>query len=396
MPVVAELAKPGSEPAADAASVKGKIEKPRKARSVTPVYRKALAAFFANEPMYHEGAKGWLYLPSSALLYWPFTLGPVWFGEALYRLVSTAFYAWAVWRVAIRASPRRAAGASGLQAADYFPVMTLLAIPVAAGAIRNGQMNIALGAAMAVGFCELAAARYVIAAAWLSLGVWTKPPGVVPALLAMGVTPKVRFIASLVIGMILSVAVMHVNLNLAYVREQFHQGMAKVLEAGGPDVGVFDDLGGALSTFQVPAPEWLMTGLRVGAAVGVWVLSLVALRRRERGEAWVIILTLCASYLMVFNPRTEGVSYPILMPGLAAVTCWALFKYRCKIGSPIMLAINLVMMTAQFLFPLLAKLLGSDGAGGDKALRPIATCLLMVILAVDVLTRKAQGTRQEA
>ena len=87
-------------------------------RSVTPVYREALRAFFANEPMYHEGAKGWLYLPSSALLYWPFTLGPVWFGEALYRLVSTAFYAWAVWRVAILASPRRAAGASGLQAAD--------------------------------------------------------------------------------------------------------------------------------------------------------------------------------------------------------------------------------------------------------------------------------------
>jgi len=33
---------------------------------------------------------------------------------------------------------------------DYFPVMTLLAIPCAAGAIRNGQMNIPLGACMAL------------------------------------------------------------------------------------------------------------------------------------------------------------------------------------------------------------------------------------------------------
>jgi len=81
-------------------------------------------------------------LPNSALLYSAFALGPRWFGEALYRVLITMLYAWGLWRVARMASPRGQG--------DYFPVMTLLAIPCAAGAIRNGQMNIPLGACMAL------------------------------------------------------------------------------------------------------------------------------------------------------------------------------------------------------------------------------------------------------
>jgi len=62
-------------------------------RSVTPNYRDAAQAFMDSAPMYNPGAQGWLYLPGSAVLYVPFTLGPVWVGEIGYWIVITALYA---------------------------------------------------------------------------------------------------------------------------------------------------------------------------------------------------------------------------------------------------------------------------------------------------------------
>lgn len=340
-------------------------------RSVTPNYRDAARAFMDSAPMYKPGAQGWLYLPSSAVLYVPFMLGPVWLGEVGYRIVITALYAWALWQVAVLASPRRLG--------DYFPAMTLLAMPLAAGAIRNGQMNIPLGASMALATAAMAAGRGWVAASWLALGWLTKPLGLILALLAGALKP--RWIAPIGLSIIVATLLPFANLNWTYVAQIQREGVAKVFEAAGPTGVVYADLGGLLNTLGIDPPRALMTAIRVVAAFGTLALSWLALRRFATGQGWIIVFTLASAYLMLFNPRTEGVSYPILMPGLAALTCWAVFRDRVIGRSALLLVICVVMAAAHVV-----------SKGGDVALRPAATLVLLGLLAADVLRARPVPT----
>lgn len=333
-------------------------------RSVTPNYRQAAEAFLASAPMYGVGHHGWLYLPASAVLYVPFVLGPVWLGEVLYRLAITGLYAWGLWRVALLASPRKLG--------DYFPAMTLLALPVAAGAIRNGQMNVPLGASMALAAVAMAHDQRWRAAGWLALGWLTKPLGIVLAMLAGALRP--RLLGPLVLLFAVATLLPYANPNWVYVTQIQRDGAAKVIEAGGPVPETYADLGGLLTTLSVNPPRPAMTALRLTAALATLGLGWLALRRFDRGPAWIFILTLAAAYLMLFNPRTEGVSYPILMPGLAALTCWAVFRDRAPWRAGLLLAVCAIMALAHVFF-----------RGGDVALRPGATLVLFVLIAVTIL-----------
>jgi hypothetical protein len=333
------------------------------ARSVTPVYRIASDAFWSGQGMYHEGLHGWLYLPHSALLYTPFCYGPPPVGEAVYRLLITLAYAWGLWRVARLASPR------GL--GDYFPVMTLLAMPLAAGAIRNGQMNIALAASMALAAADLAERRWVRAGVALALGFMTKPLGVVMMLLAGVLRPRV--VGAMVLGLLVTLGLPFLKSDWSYVLEQYRLGLAKVREAGEPAWGTFADLGGLLGALGVVVPAGVMTLARAAAAAAVLGLSWLALRRLGDRAGWVVVLGLASAYLMLFNPRTEGVSYPILMPAVAAASCWAWFRDRRLLAGLAWGGVCLVMAGAH----LVTK-------GGDVALRPAATLVAMALLIWEV------------
>lgn len=330
-------------------------------RSVTPVYRAASEAFWNRTPMYGDGYHGWLYLPNSALLYSPFTLGPVWLGEALFRLVATAMLAWAVWRVAVLASPRKAG--------DYFPLMTLLVVPVAAGAIRNGQMNVPLCASMALAVVALAGGRWWWAGAWMVFGVLTKPLGAVMMLLGGALRPRTA--GAIAAGLVVIAALPLLKGDVGYAVDLYRQGFLKVMEAVKPPPGEFADLSSALWTMGVAVPERLMTVVRLVAALGTLGLAYAALRRRGESEGWIIVLGLAASYMLLMNPRTEGVSYPILMPALTATVCWALFRDRRVWLGVGLLALCAVMALAHVATP---------GGGGDLVLRPMGTLVYAGVL----------------
>jgi len=220
-----------------------------------------------------------------------------------------------------------------------------------------------------------------------------------------------------------------------YVIEQYRAGIAKVMEAGDPGPDRFADVGGMLATMGIDVPADVLTVLRAAAAVGVLALSWVALRnsgadpiaswhrwfdragllKREvtdasagvgtsaggssphaQGEglahahaqaraqghnptqaqalAWVLVLGLASGYLMLFNPRTEGVSYPILMPALTAVACWTLFSCKAVGRGVLLIGLGVVMGVAHAFFK-----------GGDTLLRPLGTAVFMGVLVWEVV-----------
>lgn len=313
---------------------------PKDDRTVTTNYRVAAEQFWSSRPMYSEGQHGWLYPPQGAVVYSPFALIPsVPLGEVLWRVVITALYAWALWRLAVlTARVTRRASVRGevdecAAAGGVFLLLTAGSIALAAGCMRNGQMNLPLGAMFILAGVAIAEKRWWPAAMWMGLAVAAKPIAV-PVVMVMGaIVPRLWWrLAVVMIGVL---ALPYVNPDWGYVTQQYQAALAKMREAGEPGAGVFSELNGmlrmmpGLGSGDRAAPDPIGAGAMtlVRGVMGLVTLGLAALamwRVPRRDIAIVLVLTLCVCYLMLFNPRTEGNSYVMLAPLLAAwvAVCW--------------------------------------------------------------------------
>jgi alpha-1,2-mannosyltransferase len=284
-------------------------------RSVTGNYEDASRAFVASRPVYDLTTEdGWIYLPGSAAAYAPFAVLPEPWGDVLWRIAMTGVYAWGLWRFARLVCPRASA--------DKFPLLTLLCLPIAAGALRNGQTNILLAGMFMLAAANIAAGRWWSGALQLGLALLGKPPAVVYWLLALALHPRMRI--ALIVALLIGLALPFVHLDWSYVIQTHKDGVAKVLQAGKPVPGRFSDLTGLLTQIGLTPPPLGLTALRAGAALATLGACWLAVKRLGAREGAIVTFILATTYLMLFNPRTEGVSYNILMPGVGALLCYAL------------------------------------------------------------------------
>lgn len=313
---------------------------PKDDRTVTTNYRVAAEHFWSSQPMYSEGQHGWLYPPQGAVVYSPFAMIPsVPLGEVLWRVVITGLYAWALWKLAAltaKATRRRSVlGEVDERAAagGVFLLLTAGSIALAAGCMRNGQMNLPLGAMFILAGAAIAERKWWPAALWLGLAVAAKPIAV-PVVLVMGaIVPRLWW--RLAVVMVAVLLLPYVNPDWGYVTQQYQAALAKMREAGEPGAGVFSDLNGMLQMMPLmgsgdrAAPDpigagamTLLRGVMGLATLGMAALAMWKVAKREL--AVLLVLTVCVCYLMLFNPRTEGNSYVMLAPLLAAwvVVCW--------------------------------------------------------------------------
>ncbi|SDU01642.1 Protein of unknown function [Verrucomicrobium sp. GAS474] len=278
------------------------------AHTVT-VYRDAAALWLAHAPLYDLGSiHGFLYFPQAALIFVPFAQLPLALGEVLWRVLSLAFLAYAVWRLAGHLRQERA----GLPNAGWFALLSFLLLPSTFASARNGQTNIALAAALLLAALELIARRWTMATLLLLLMLALKPIAAAPLLLAAAVYPAMRL--RLLAGLLVFTLVPFLFAPTApgYVVDQYRLMAEKLKIAGSPDEHGFCDLGGLLWTFLGhPVPQQTLHLVSVGAALGVLLLSLAAPRNDPR-NAPLWIAALAGAYLMLFNPRTEENSYVIL------------------------------------------------------------------------------------
>lgn len=306
-------------------------------RTVTTNYRVAAEHFWSAQPMYSEGQHGWLYPPQGAVVYSPFAMIPSMpLGEVLWRVVITGLYAWALWRLAVLTArltrKQSLLGEPGERAATggIFLLLTAGSIALAAGCMRNGQMNLPLGAMFILAGVAIAEKKWWPAALWMGLAVAAKPIAV-PVVMVLGaIVPRLWWrLAVVMIGVVL---LPYVNPDWGYVTQQYQAALAKMREAGEPGAGVFSELNGMLRMMPVlgsgdrnapdPIGPAAMTLIRAGMGLLTLALSALAIwRASSRDRAILLVLTLCICYLMLFNPRTEGNSYVMLAPLISAWVC---------------------------------------------------------------------------
>jgi hypothetical protein len=312
----------------------------RERRSVTPVYREATEAWLAHRPLYGPGIHGFLYLPSAALLYVPFTWPPGLWGGVVWRGVGLAVLATGVWRLA-------ALGGDGR--GRRFLVLTALTLPILASSARNGQMNVPMAGLMAHAAADLAAAAWWRAAAGLALALALKPTVLPFALLAgalyLPVSWRFGALAAVVLAGPFAAA------EAGYVEAQYAGFVEKLRVAGTPPPGRWQDVTGIPRALGYEPPAELMTALRLGAAAATLGLGWLARRRFGPEGGAVFLLALGAGYILLWNPRTEGVTYLILAPALGVLADRALAADRRSAAGWLCVAIAIVLAVSHLLTP---------------------------------------------
>ncbi|MBX9737778.1 MAG: DUF2029 domain-containing protein [Phycisphaerales bacterium] len=376
-----------------------------KTNSVTGNYRAAAHAWLHAEPMYFPGGDGWLYPPQSALLFVPVEWMPRGLGEGLWRCAWVVLMAWAVWRLTrlvnglawreasadvasvFRRDPigpgaldaERAGHASRI---DLFFLVSLLTIPACLGSIQNGQTNLPLGAAIVLACVSVAERRWWWCVAWCMFGLLCKPLMVVPILLVVACWPR-ALVGRMAVGLLVFAVLPMIHLDTRYALGQYEAGVRKVLEAGELKTRLFANLPGMLAELGVAVPEGVMTVVRVGSAGIVLGLCWLSARRDGVGRAALVTLALSTAYLMLMNPRTEGNSYCVLGPALAAwAGLWLTGLRRVVVESVIagLLVGGCVLLGV-------AHLISGPvfGRGNDLTLRPVVAVAFAALVAWQVV-----------
>lgn len=284
------------------------------ARTVTPVYRDAAASFLGRRELYSEGRR-FHYLPAFAAAFVPIAGIPFPWGEVPWRLCGLALLATGAAAVA------RLAASSSPASPDLFPLTTLLTIPAALSSARSGQTNLPLSGILALAAVAVAESADTKAALWLFAGVLLKPLAVVMALVAAVL--RVRLGTRIALALALVVALPFALAPAAYVSSQYASLLQSWSSWSTTTEARFCDLAGLLRTAGIEPPARAMLAVRVVAGLATLALVLRAGRHGRAGQA-LLMLGLCAAYLMLFNPMTETNSYVILSPIVGAFAARAL------------------------------------------------------------------------
>jgi hypothetical protein len=295
-------------------------------RSVVPAYREGALSWIAGESIYHHiGVGGFTYLPQAAILFIPFSLFSVAAGEVVWRLVNIAVFSLGIFHFA-----GLAGGRSGK---TFFPLMTLVTLPMAWDCARNGQATLALTGLMLLAVVDVAKQRWWRATLWLSLGISVKPLMIVLLLLIMAIDRPMRW--RIAVGMAVTALVPFLTQHPGYVMEQYAACWRNFTTAAhvGAAEGGWTSPFHALRLVGLTVPEKVQMFLRLAAAFGTLVLCWLSRRRHDAVGSAGFVFSLSVVYLMLFSPRTENNTYAMLGPAIAMFLAGAyLLEKRSREG----------------------------------------------------------------
>lgn len=287
--------------------------------SVGRVYRESARQWWAQQPLYNQIGKGFLYLPHAAVLQTPFAALPEGWAEVAWRTVTIGLFALGMHRLARLAE----GGAAG----DRFGWMTLVAIPLGFSAARNGQAQLIVAGLAMLTAEALCRRQWNRAAACLWIGLAFKPV-MLPFLLVAGVLhAPLRW--RLALGGVLFVVSPGLGQSAEYVISQyqaFGESFQRTTELGliRPYAQVF----GLLQILGVEVPETVQNLVRGGAGLGVLGLLWIVRNRLPRERQAICYIAFTASCLQLFNPRSENNGYAILAPSMGLLLGEALLRWR--------------------------------------------------------------------
>lgn len=319
-------------------------------RSVVSAYRTAAVNWFSGQGLYDgSGVGGFVYFPQAAILFAPFAMIPQTTGEVLWRLLNTGVFALGLRSFAWLGHER--------PGRNFFPMMTLVAIPLAWDCARNGQATLIMAGLMLLAVADIARCRWWRAVIWLSFSVAVKPLAIVLVLLVMAVDRPMTW--RLLLGMAAVAVAPFLTQSPAYVLQQYAAFLNNSTTAAHVGVVVqgWTSPFSALRLVGVGLTEQVQTAVRIAAAFGTLALCFLARRRCDANRSAIYVYSLAALYLILFSPRTENNTYAMLGPSIGVFLALAVMPEK-RPGQ------------ATFLAGMAAVLIGSRPIG--KALTPHA------------------------
>jgi hypothetical protein len=305
-------------------------------RTVVPAYRYGAIAWLSGANLYDgTGMGGFVYLPQAAILFVPFAVVSPLVGEVLWRLVDIGLFA-----LGLHAFSRLASRKPGK---DLFPLMTLVAIPLAWDCARNGQATLAMTGLLLIALADGARCRWWRAVLWLCLGMAIKPLIIVPALLLMAIERPMRW--RLAAGLMLTALLPFAVQSPAYAVQQYaacFSNMSAAAHMGVVAVGWTTPFT-ALRVAGIAVPEQVQTVIRLVFAAGTLALCFYSHRRDDRNRFAVYLFSFSALYLMLFSPRTENNTYVMLAP-VFGVFLGSAFLTGRRTGEGILLSFLLLVL----------------------------------------------------
>jgi hypothetical protein len=281
--------------------------------NVTAIYRAASEAIVRGGVLYPNdginGFMGFLYFPGFAVMYLPFDRMGARIGDAVWKVAGCALVTYAAWSQCQDVT-------HGLR----IRVLSLalgISIPLLAGSVLNGQAGIHMAAACWLMILSAFRRQTATLILWTGIAVLAKPLAIVAVLLIAGLRP--RTIPALACGIALALALPFVATDGQYV------------------LALYSACWQMLSTMTVssrfPAADFTAVFLNSGwplgladiviircvAAVAIWMVALWFDAHLSRNAAALAAMVLAATYMCLFNPRAEGLTYAILALPCAVV-----------------------------------------------------------------------------
>lgn len=286
-------------------------------RSVMPSYRTASEMFLSGRQLYDLNiAMGYLYSPAFAVLYVPFMkLGPV-IGDSLWRILNFAVLTYAVWRQVRIINPENRLW--------MFSYALFLAVPITAGALRNGQATILLTGACWLLVLSALEGRRAETFLWATLAVVAKPTAIIVFLLVGAL--RLRLIPVLVLVLLFVLALPYAFAPVDYVN-QLYRDFAMLMTSMSLDKSTaFDtaDFTAPFTALGMPISTQAATLVRIVVALPTLLLVLWYDRNLDRRFAGLAIFLTAAFYMCLLNPRVEYNTFAVLaMPaGAALAAIW--------------------------------------------------------------------------
>ncbi len=316
-------------------------------RVAIPSYWIAALNWIAGKGLYDgTGVGGFVYLPQAAILFVPFAVLPPVLCEVLWRVVNIGTFA-----IGLRNFSKLGSERSGI---ELFPLITLVTIPFAWDCARNGQATLAMTGLMLLAVSDVARTRWWRATLWLSVGVALKPLSVVLILLIMVIERPM--IWRVLIGMAAVALSPFIAQHPVYVLQQYSACFQNTTTAA--HVGVVADGWStpftALRVAGIDVPELVQTVLRFVAAFATLVFCILARQRHNTYRYAVYLFSFAATYIILFSPRTETVTYALLGPAIAIFLSQAFLIEKRTTAGILLSVIALATVGSGVFQPLLA------------------------------------------
>ncbi len=256
----------------------------------------------------YSGPGGFIYTPTFALLFVPFTHLSPFVADLIWRLLIIGLYFWGSIRLI-----NHFYGYSDRSMMNWLGIYSLIAVPIAFSGFRNGQMNVFLIAIMLLVACQVIERKWTSAALLLALTMSLKPTFAVFFLLITTLFKPLWFRVPplLILFLLLPLIFGGTDYGIA----QYYNFVEMADSA--MDRGMFTPKWASL--FNIPmqltgdsVPEFHQTFIKLLMAVLTWIACAYAVTRHGTKNGMIYLLSLSVCYHLMFNPRSVNTDYILL------------------------------------------------------------------------------------